>query len=90
MYNFKFVFFLILGCGFWGGNFIFENVGSKYLINKKIVVKRVENMLWYKFSKFIYFRRGFLLIALDEVIIDGYKRAFIVIDRFLFNNGYVD
>lgn len=39
LYNFKFVFFLMLGCGFWGGNFIFENVGLKYLINKKIVVK---------------------------------------------------
>lgn len=47
-------------------------------------------MLWYKFLKFIYFCCGFLLIVLDEVIIDGYKCVLIVIDCFLFNNGYVD
>ncbi len=29
-------------------------------------------------------------IALDEVITDGHKRALIVTDRFLFNNGYAD
>ena len=37
-----------------------------------------------------YFRRGSLPIALDEVITDGHKRALIVTDRFLFNNGYAD
>jgi len=31
-----------------------------------------------------------LIIALDEVITDGHKRALIVTDRFLFNNGYAD
>ncbi|EBR0467918.1 bifunctional acetaldehyde-CoA/alcohol dehydrogenase, partial [Salmonella enterica subsp. enterica serovar Stanley] len=31
-----------------------------------------------------------LPIALDEVITDGHKRALIVTDRFLFNNGYAD
>ncbi len=40
--------------------------------------------------KSIYFRRGSLPIALDEVITDGHKRALIVTDRFLFNNGYAD
>ena len=49
-----------------------------------------ENMLWHKLPKSIYFRRGSLPIALDEVITDGHKRALIVTDRFLFNNGYAD
>ena len=48
------------------------------------------NMLWHKLPKSIYFRRGSLPIALDEVITDGHKRALIVTDRFLFNNGYAD
>ncbi len=60
------------------------------LINKKTVAKRAENMLWHKLPKSIYFRRGSLPIALDEVITDGHKRALIVTDRFLFNNGYAD
>ena len=51
---------------------------------------RAENMLWHKLPKSIYFRRGSLPIALDEVITDGHKRALIVTDRFLFNNGYAD
>ena len=78
LYNFKLAPSLTLGCGSWGGNSISENV------------KRAENMLWHKLPKSIYFRRGSLPIALDEVITDGHKRALIVTDRFLFNNGYAD
>ena len=85
LYNFKLAPSLTLGCGSWGGNSISENVGPKHLINK-----RAENMLWHKLPKSIYFRRGSLPIALDEVITDGHKRALIVTDRFLFNNGYAD
>lgn len=73
-----------------GGNSISENVGPKHLINKKTVVKRAQNMLWHKLPKSIYFRRGSLPIALGEVVSDGHKRAFIVTDRFLFNNSYAD
>ncbi|MDU5317888.1 MAG: bifunctional acetaldehyde-CoA/alcohol dehydrogenase [Escherichia coli] len=76
LYNFKLAPSLTLGCGSWGGNSISENVGPKHLINKKTVAKRAENMLWHK--------------LLDEVITDGHKRALIVTDRFLFNNGYAD
>lgn len=90
LYNFKLAPSLTLGCGSWGGNSISENVGPKHLINKKMVAKRAENMLWHKLPKSIYFRRGSLPCALDEVISDGHKRAFIVTDRFLFNNGYAD
>ena len=90
LYNFSLAPSLTLGCGSWGGNSISENVGPKHLINKKTVAKRAENMLWHKLPKSIYFRRGSLPIALDEVITDGHKRALIVTDRFLFNNGYAD
>lgn len=73
-----------------GGNSISENVGPKHLINRKTVAKRAENMLWHKLPKSIYFRRGSLPVALEEVIADEHKRALIVTDRFLFNNGYAD
>ena len=90
LYNFSLAPSLTLGCGSWGGNSISENVGPKHLINKKTVAKRAENMLWHKLPKSVYFRRGSLPVALDEVITDGHKRALIVTDRFLFNNGYAD
>ncbi len=45
-------------------------------------------MLWHKLPKSIYFRRGSLPIALGDL--EGKKRAFLVTDRFLFNNGYAD
>ncbi len=88
LYNFNVAPSLTLGCGSWGGNSISENVGPKHLINKKTVAKRAENMLWHKLPKSIYFRRGSLPIALSDL--EGKKRAFVVTDRFLFNNGYSD
>ncbi|KXO07730.1 acetaldehyde dehydrogenase [Moritella sp. JT01] len=88
LYNFGLAPSLTLGCGSWGGNSISENVGPKHLINKKIVAKRAENMLWHKLPESIYFRRGSLPIAMDDLV--GKKRACIVTDKFLFNNGYVD
>ncbi|EOD77104.1 Alcohol dehydrogenase [Grimontia indica] len=88
LYNFNVAPSLTLGCGSWGGNSISENVGPKHLINKKTVAKRAENMLWHKLPKSIYFRRGSLPIALGDL--EGKKRAMVVTDRFLFNNGYSD
>lgn len=88
LYNFNVAPSLTLGCGSWGGNSISENVGPKHLINKKTVAKRAENMLWHKLPKSIYFRRGSLPIALSDL--EGKKRAMIVTDRYLFNNGYSD
>ena len=88
MYNFKLAPSLTLGCGSWGGNSISENVGPSHLINKKTVAKRAENMLWHKLPSSIYFRRGSLPIALEEL--SDKKRALIVTDKYLFNNGYCD
>ncbi|WP_392558952.1 bifunctional acetaldehyde-CoA/alcohol dehydrogenase [Orbus mooreae] len=88
LYNFDLAPSLTLGCGSWGGNSVSENVGPKHLINKKVIAKRAENMLWHKLPSSIYFRRGSLSVALNEVIDQGAKRVFIVTDKFLFNNGY--
>jgi len=88
LYNFELAPSLTLGCGSWGGNAISENVGPKHLINKKIIAKRAENMLWHKLPKSIYFRRGSLPIAMGDLV--GKKRALIVTDRYLFNHGYID
>jgi acetaldehyde dehydrogenase/alcohol dehydrogenase len=88
LYNFSLAPSLTLGCGSWGGNSISENVGPKHLLNKKIVAKRAENMLWHKLPSSIYFRRGCVPEALKEMA--GKKRALIVTDDFLFRNGYAD
>jgi acetaldehyde dehydrogenase/alcohol dehydrogenase len=85
LYNFALAPSLTLGCGSWGGNSISENVGPKHLMNKKIVAKRAENMLWHKLPASIYFRRGCLPIALKEL--SNKKRAIIVTDNFLFSSG---
>ncbi|OCG56710.1 bifunctional acetaldehyde-CoA/alcohol dehydrogenase, partial [Gilliamella sp. Fer4-1] len=88
LYNFDLAPSLTLGCGSWGGNSVSENVGPKHLINKKTIAKRAENMLWHKLPSSIYFKRGSLQVALNEVIEQGAKRVFLVTDKFLFNNGY--
>ena len=88
LYNFSLSPSLTLGCGSWGGNSISGNVGPKHLLNKKIVAKRAENMLWHKLPGSIYFRRGCVPEALKEIA--GKKRALIVTDNFLFRNGYAD
>jgi acetaldehyde dehydrogenase/alcohol dehydrogenase len=88
LYNFSLSPSLTLGCGSWGGNSVSENVGPKHLLNRKIVAKRAENMLWHKLPSSIYFRRGCVPEALKEIA--GKKRALIVTDDYLFRNGYAD
>ncbi|MEB2845159.1 bifunctional acetaldehyde-CoA/alcohol dehydrogenase [Rhizobiales bacterium RZME27] len=88
LYNFRLAPSLTLGCGSWGGNSISENVGPQHLINKKTVAMRAENMLWHKLPPSIYFRRGSLPFALDDL--KDRKRCLIVTDRFLFENGNVN
>ena len=87
LYNFKLAPSLTLGCGSWGGNSVSENVGVKHLLNIKTVAERRENMLWFRTPGKIYIKRGCLPVALDELKGEK-KRAFIVTDSFLFNNGY--
>lgn len=90
LYNFKLAPSLTLGCGSWGGNSVSENVGVKHLINIKTVAERRENMLWFRAPQKVYFKKGCLPVALDELkSVIGKNRAFIVTDNFLFNNGFV-
>ncbi len=89
LYNFKLAPSLTLGCGSWGGNSVSENVGVKHLINIKTVAERRENMLWFRTPEKIYIKKGCLPVALDELRTErGAKRAFIVTDTFLYENGY--
>jgi acetaldehyde dehydrogenase/alcohol dehydrogenase len=89
LYNFKLLPSLTLGCGTWGGNSVSENVGVKHLINIKTVAERRENMLWFRAPEKIYLKKGCLPVALDELKnVMGKKRAFIVTDNFLYQNGY--
>lgn len=88
LYNFKLAPSLTLGCGSWGGNSVSENVGVKHLINIKTVAERRENMLWFRAPEKVYFKKGCMPVALDELgTIMHKKRAFIVTDSFLYKNG---
>ena len=87
LYNFLLEPSLTLGCGSWGGNSVSGNVGVSQLLNIKTVAERRENMLWFRAPEKIYIKRGCLPVALDEL--NGVKkRAFVVTDKFLYENGY--
>lgn len=90
LYNFALAPSLTLGCGSWGGNSISENVGVKHLLNIKNVAERRENMLWFRAPEKVYFKKGCMPVALDELgTVMNKKKAFIVTDSFLYKNGYV-
>ncbi|MEF2639821.1 MAG: bifunctional acetaldehyde-CoA/alcohol dehydrogenase [Lachnospiraceae bacterium] len=90
IYNFRLTPSLTLGCGSWGGNSISENVGVRHLLNIKTVAERRENMLWLRTPEKVYFKRGCMSAALDELgTLMNKKRAFIVTGRHLYKNGYV-
>ena len=89
IYNFRLAPSLTLGCGSWGGNSIYENVGVKHLLNIKTVAKRRNNMLWFRAPEKVYMKQGCLSVALDELgTVLNKKKAFIVTDSFLYANGY--
>ena len=89
LYNFRLAPSLTLGCGSYGGNSVSENVGVKHLLNIKTVAERRENMLWFRTPEKVYFKKGCLPVALDELkTVYGKKKAFIVTDTFLYQNGY--
>lgn len=89
LYNFKLAPSLTLGCGSWGGNSVYENVGVKHLLNIKTVAERRENMLWFRTPQKVYIKKGCLPVALKELkAVYNKKRVFIVTDSFLYKNGY--
>ena len=89
LYNFKLRPSLTLGCGSWGGNSVSENVGPMHLLNIKTVAERRENMLWFRTPQKVYFKKGSMPVALNELRdVMGKKKAFLVTDSFLYQNGY--
>lgn len=89
LYNFKLAPSLTLGCGSWGGNSVSGNVGVYHLLNIKTVAERRENMLWFRTPQKVYIKKGCLPVALNELkTVMNKKRAFIVTDSFLYQNGY--
>ncbi|MBR2044170.1 MAG: bifunctional acetaldehyde-CoA/alcohol dehydrogenase [Clostridia bacterium] len=88
VYNFDLAPSLTLGCGSWGGNSVSENVGVKHLINIKTVAERRENMLWFRAPEKVYIKKGCLPVALGELKAMNKRKAFIVTDTFLYENGY--
>ncbi len=89
IYNFKLAPTLTIGCGSWGGNSVSENVGVKHLLNIKTVAERRENMLWFRAPEKVYFKKGSLPVALNELKdVMHKKKAFIVTDSFLYHNGH--
>ena len=90
IYNFRLTPSLTLGCGSWGGNSVSHNVGAMDLLNIKTVAERRENMLWLRLPEKVYFKRGCMQTALDELgTVMHKKKCFIVTDQFLYKNGYV-
>jgi len=89
IYNFRLTPSLTLGCGSWGGNSVSENVGVKHLLNIKTVAQRRENMLWFRVPQKVYVKKGCLATAIRELgEVNHCKKAFIVTDSFLYQNGY--
>ena len=89
LYNFKLLPSLTLGCGYYGGNSVSGNVGVENLLNIKYVAERRENMLWLRTPEKVYFKKGCMPVALDELgTVMHKKRAFIVTDRFLYMHGF--
>jgi len=89
LYNFAMPPSLTLGCGSWGGNSVSENVGVKHLLNIKTMTIRRENMLWFRAPEKVYVKKGCLATALRELgEVMGKRKAFIVTDSFLYENGY--
>lgn len=89
IYNFMLTPSLTLGCGFYGGNSVCGNVGVQNLLNIKSVAERRENMLWLRTPEKVYFKKGCLPVALNELK-DVYhkQRCFIVTDQFLYMHGF--
>ncbi|MCI6738479.1 MAG: bifunctional acetaldehyde-CoA/alcohol dehydrogenase [Intestinibacter sp.] len=90
VYNFKLEPSLTLGCGSWGNNSFSGQVGPFQLLNVKTVAERRENMLWFRTPVKTYIKKGCLGVAIKELGPEYYdfKKAFIVTDSFLYENGY--
>lgn len=90
MFNFRQTPSLTLGCGSWGHTSTAEGIGVKHLLNYKQVVQRRDHISWFKVPSSIYFNRGCLEEALQDLKEINLKKAFIITDRVMVNLGFVD
>ena len=59
------------------------------LLYTSTVAERRENMLWFRTPEKVYFKKGCMPVALDELKTEyNRKKAFIVTDSFLFKSGF--
>ena len=77
---------LTLGCGSFGRNSTTANITAVNLINKKRVVKRTNNMQWFKIPERIYFKPGAISYLAHMPAV---SKAFIVTDKAMVKLGYV-
>ena len=91
LYNFKLRPSLTLGCGSWGNNSVSENVGPMHLINIKSVAERRENMLWFRTPQKVYFKKGSMPVALNELRdVMGKKKALqLVVRQGILHPGFL-
>lgn len=66
LYNFNLAPSLTLGCGSWGGNSVSEGEVLSTLSISRPWLRR-ENMLWFRTPSKVYFKKGCMPIALDEL-----------------------
>jgi acetaldehyde dehydrogenase/alcohol dehydrogenase len=78
---------LTLGCGSYGHNSVSHNVSATDLINVKRIAERRNNMQWFKVPPKTYFER-YSTQYLQKM--PAINRVFIVTDRGMIQNGYVD
>ena len=75
---------LTLGCGSYGKNSTSLNISCEQLVNIKKVLKRRNNMQWFKVPEEIYFERNSISYLKNA---ESFERVFIVTDSNMVNLG---
>ena len=78
---------LTLGCGSYGANSVSNNVSAVNLINVKRIVRRNNNMQWFKVPAKTYFEPNSIQYLRD---MEGITRVTIVTDHTMTKLGFVD
>ena len=88
IYNFYLEPSLTLGCGSYGKNSISGNITPKHLLNYKTIVKRRENMLWFRIPPKIFFKLDCLSEALHSLNEQNITKVMIITDRGIVSLDY--
>ncbi|OII76901.1 alcohol iron-containing family protein [Cryptosporidium andersoni] len=90
MFNFRQIPSLTLGCGSWGHTSTSEGIGVKHILNYKQILHRRDHISWFKVPPAIYFNRGILQDALQDLKEVNLKKAFIITDRVMIELGFIN